>query len=188
MNDDNSKCVFIPFIYVYEPLNLITQVYNRSLSSAQKEELTLGVERMSWECKEFLSWKVRELPVVKASPTPGKVVCLTKDLFVDKTSLRVSQQIHQSSKILLAKCKRRARLELAQTLLAETTQSFLRPWDRSHPPKTPLNSKFLPFSFLQFLYPLRSVERKRPDFHFVCFMVNRKWICSSFCVAENQIR
>lgn len=55
MNDDNSKCVFIPFIYVYEPLNLITQVYNRSLSSAQKEELTLGVERMSWECKEFLS-------------------------------------------------------------------------------------------------------------------------------------
>lgn len=74
MNDDNSKSVFIPFIYVYEPLNLITQLYNRSLSSAQKEEPTLGVEGMSWECNEFLSCKVRELPVVKASPTPGKVV------------------------------------------------------------------------------------------------------------------
>lgn len=55
MNDDNNNSVFIPFIYVYEPLNLITQLYNRSLSSDQKEELTLSVESMSWECNEFTS-------------------------------------------------------------------------------------------------------------------------------------
>lgn len=55
MNDDNSKRVFIPFIYVYGPLNLITQLYNGGLSSAKKEELILGVEGMSWEWNEFPS-------------------------------------------------------------------------------------------------------------------------------------
>lgn len=55
MNDGNSECVFIPLIYVCEPLTLITQFYNRALSSDQKEELTLGVESMSWECNEFTS-------------------------------------------------------------------------------------------------------------------------------------
>lgn len=55
MNDGNSECVFIPLIYVCETLTLITQFYNRALSSDQKEELTLGVESMSWECNEFTS-------------------------------------------------------------------------------------------------------------------------------------
>lgn len=55
MNDDNSESVYIPLIYACEPLNQITQFYNRTLSSDQKEELTLGVESMSWECNEFTS-------------------------------------------------------------------------------------------------------------------------------------
>lgn len=88
MNGDKSESVFILLIYVCEPLNLITQVYNRALSSDQKEELTLGVESMSWECNEFTSWKVRELLVVKANPAMGAVARVTRDLFMGKTALQ----------------------------------------------------------------------------------------------------
>lgn len=55
MNDDNSRSVFIPFIYVYEPLNLITPLHNKGFSSDLKEKLTSDAESMSQECNEFMS-------------------------------------------------------------------------------------------------------------------------------------
>lgn len=96
MNDDNSRGVFIPFIYVNEPLNLITPLDNKGLSSDQKEELTLDVGSMSWELHEFMSWKVGEWLVVRTNTVLGK--CLTEDLLMERTSLQVSQQIQPSSK------------------------------------------------------------------------------------------
>lgn len=72
---------------------------NRTIGSfllIRKRNLHLGGESRSWECNEFTSWKVREL-LVKTSPPWGKVR-LTEDLIMDKPSLQVSQQIHQSSK------------------------------------------------------------------------------------------
>lgn len=44
MHDDNSQRVFIPCIFVFELLHLITRPYNGGLSSDQKEKSALGVE------------------------------------------------------------------------------------------------------------------------------------------------
>lgn len=142
MNDDNNNSVFIPFIYVYEPLNLITQLYNRSLSSDQKEELTLSVESMSWECNEFTSWKVRELLVGKASPTEG-TLCRTENLFMDKTSLQVSQQIHQSSTSSWPNVK--DELELVWTLVVRQYTPSSDPVTITPTQNSSLNSSFLLF-------------------------------------------
>lgn len=177
MNDDNSKSVFIPLIHVCEPLNLITQLYNRGLSSDREEKLTLGVESKSWECNEFTSWKARELLVVKANPTLGKGLCVAQDLFKDKTSL----QMHRSSKISLAKCKKRAQLERVSTLPAETMPSFLQ-LVTNHTHSTLHSIKQSPAHLPELLCLLGSAERKPPCFHLVLFYGKQKNMSLILCV------
>lgn len=140
---------------------------------------------MSWECDKFTSCKVREL-LVKASPTPGKVACLMKRALCGQNITAGFSVDIPKLTLLLAKCKRRARFESVLTLLAETTQPFLRPCYRSLPLNTLRSiTNSCSLSFYKFLCLLRSIDRKLS--YLFRFVVNRKCSFDSFCIAENQV-
>lgn len=165
MNDDNNKSVFIPFICVYEPLNLITHS-------------TIGAFLLIRKRSSHWVWKAWAGNVMSSWLKRGELLSVEAQHWEKHVWLKISSRIKRHCrfltrytpklKILLAKCEKRAQLELVLLLPAAAVRSSLGPGCGPHPLKA-LHSGAHSWSSacLAFLHPLRSVGRKPPYFFYL---------------------
>lgn len=169
MNDDNNKSVFIPFIYVYEPLNLITHS-------------TIGAFLLIRKRSSHWVWKAWAGNVMSSWLKRGELLSVEAQHWEKHVWLKISSRIKRHCrfltrytpklKILLAKCEKKSSTGIGVTASSCSSAILPRTWLRTTPTQSSsLRSAFLVFSLPGILAPSEKCRKKTSIFFLSRFVL-----------------